>query len=245
MQTNNFPYVVTSLTLFILSLTMTLNAAATPPHPGPQFVDKHGCQHCHIIGGTGSVVAPPLDGIGKYRTKAYIVEKLTSPKVPQEQTSYPVPAEMMSHIKVSPVEAQFIAEYLTSLSDKNFRAEGHGTVPSNPRAPSGSHFAPEPASPSSNRGMKFYWEMGCIACHAIGPTGGRIGPNLAGVGARRARNYITERVGKGALLLPKPNQASGSYAMPPAKLNPQQIEDLTNWLMTLPVEKASSTHAKE
>lgn len=213
--------------VFIVFATID-TAIATPPHPGPQFVDKHGCQHCHLIAGQGSSLAPPLDGISKHRGEDYIVKRLTDKSGAESD----FPNELMSHVRVSPVEAKFIAEYLLGLQERPLLVQGHADVP--PESPAGSHFKPLEPSGSTRRGSKIFSTAGCMACHSVGTTGGHLGPNLAGIGARKSRNYIRERIEKGALLLPKPKEPSGRYSMPPPKLTPVQKEDLTNWLLTLP-----------
>lgn len=221
---------------FISLLSVLPSSQANEPQPGPEFVDRHGCKNCHMIGGQGAVLAPPLDGIKEHRDKEYIIRRLTETKAKgKKKAVYPVPQELMSHVRLSKVEAELVADYLLSLSGGDLEVSGHGKLADD--APPGSHFVPGKASASSARGLKLYKENGCIACHAVGPSGGRLGPNLAGVGARRSRKFITARIVGGALLLPKPGMGESKPAMPPSKLSATQLEDLTNWLETLPEDK--------
>lgn len=211
------------------------SADAAPLKSGAEIVDKEGCKHCHIIGGEGSVVAPPLDGIKEHRDRAYLLNRMTGKSTVGKKSKYPLPQEMMSHVRVSRVEAEAIADYLLSLSGKNLAVGGHKHVPD--EAPPGSHFVPLAQSASSRRGLKLYKDKGCVACHAVGTIGGKLAPNLAGVGARRSRKFISDRIAEGAILLPKPDQTALNYAMPPSKLSSSEVTDITNWLLTLPPEK--------
>jgi nitric oxide reductase subunit C len=199
-----------------------------------EIIDKAGCRHCHLIKGNGAVVAPPLDGINRFITEAHIKQKLLSPKLPTNKP-YPVPEDLMSHTHLNESDAQKVAKYLIALPVGKMTISDHqGNVSV---APPGSSFIPEKESKSSARGEKLFLKNGCIACHAIGPAGGKIGPNLAGVGGRRTRQYIEERIKKGALILPRPDESSGKLAMPRSKLSASDIADLTNWLRTLPPRK--------
>lgn len=220
---------------FISLLVFLPSSKANEPQPGPEFVDRHGCKNCHMIGGQGAVLAPPLDGIKEHRDKEYIIRRLTEIQGKSKKKSgYPVPQELMTHVRISKVEAELVADYLVSLSGVDLEVSGHGKLADD--APPGSHFVPGDASASSARGLKLYKEKGCIACHAVGPAGGKLGPNLAGVGARRSRKFIAARIVGGALLLPKPGKGESKPAMPPSKLSAAQLDDLTNWLETLPEE---------
>lgn len=219
------------IVLALMTPMLTLDSKATPAEPGPDYVQKYGCQHCHIIAGQGGFVAPPLDGIKDHKDKNYIVQRLINAKKTLPRSSYPVPEELMSHVHVSKVEAGFIADYLMSLSGKDLTVGGHGKLAD--EAPPGSQFVPLAKSASTDRGMKLYKEKGCMACHAIGHAGGQLAPNLAGVGARRSRQFISTRIAEGAILLPKPDQPTGQYSMPPSKLSAQELNDLTNFLLTL------------
>ncbi len=230
--------VLPASTVLFATLMAFQNSNATPPHPGPDFVLKHGCKNCHMVAGEGSVVAPPLDGIKEHRDIDYIVSKLTDTSAKNSKNAYPVPQDLMSHMNISKVEARFIAEYLMTLPSKNLSVEGHGKLLD--EAPPGSHFVPLQKSPSTERGAKIFSQKSCIACHSVGPSGGNLAPNLAGVGARRTRKFIVERITNGAIMLPRPDQESGHYAMPKVKLSSSEIDDLTNWLLTLPPYEVKS-----
>ncbi len=233
MHAKEFAYIVTVLA-FSLSISIEAAMAESPskkPQPGKVWVEKLSCSQCHIINGEGSVLAPPLDGIGRYRDLSYILKRL-SPAKDSAQSDYALPAEIMSHVHVPANVAKPIAQYLLSLPERKISVEGHGNLKE--VAPGGSQFEPLAKSASSERGVRTYIRRGCMSCHSVGSVGGHIGPDLAGVGARRGRKYIEGKIAKGATLLPKPGEPSGRYSMPPSGLRQNEIQDLTNWLLTLP-----------
>lgn len=221
--------------LLAISALVSNSAHAAPENQGKEIIDKQGCNHCHIVEGKGSTVAPPLDGINKHRSEAYIIDKLTGKGGSSTKIPYPVPADLMSHVHTSKQEAEAMAKYLISLPEQKLDFKGHGPLSEKP--PEGSHFVPASQSESSKRGGSLFVKHGCVACHSVGGTGGHTGPDLAGVGARRTRRFIVQRIESGALLLPGPGQASGIYAMPPAKLRASEREDIINWLLTLAPQK--------
>ncbi|MBY0357284.1 MAG: cytochrome c [Candidatus Obscuribacterales bacterium] len=196
------------------------------------LIDKYGCRHCHIIDGVGSTLGPPLDGIGKYRGHSYIEGRIKISKI-RKKLDYPVPGDLMMHVHVGDKDAKLISDYLISLRAKEIRIKGHSDDVSM-ALPQGSQFSPLKESDSTIRGLKLFKQNNCVACHALGKIGGHIGPDLAGVGARRSRNFIQNRISAGAIILPQPGQSGDKYAMPPAKLSAAEIEDVTNWLLTLP-----------
>lgn len=179
-------------------------------------------------------MAPPLDGIAEFRDKAYITNRLQGKDIPG-QKDYPLPEEFMTHVHVPAEDVEHIADYLLTLKKTKVTASGHATQPEN--VPGGSQFQPLPQSESSRVGAQMSKDLGCMACHSVGPIGGNIGPNLAGVGARRSQNYIENRILKGAVLLPPPGAPGGKYAMPPNELCGPHLKQLVDFLMTLPPEQ--------
>jgi cytochrome c oxidase cbb3-type subunit 3 len=50
--------------------------------------------------------------------------------------------------------------------------------------------APEAPRGDPQRGKRIYAKLGCAACHAIGPAGGRNGPELTRIGSSRPPAYL-------------------------------------------------------
>ena len=75
-------------------------------------------------------------------------------------------------------------------------------------------------------GKKVYSEMKCAMCHKIEGVGGKIGPDLAGVGSRKDAAWI-----KGFLKDPK--SVIPGTKQPPFKGTDEQLEALVAYLMSL------------
>jgi cytochrome c oxidase subunit 2 len=75
-------------------------------------------------------------------------------------------------------------------------------------------------------GKKVYSEMKCAMCHKIEGVGGKIGPELSGVGSRKDAQWI-----KGFLKDPK--SVIPDTKQPPFKGTDDQLEALVVYLMSL------------
>lgn len=123
-------------------------------------------------------MAPPLDGIAAFRDKSYITNRLQGKDVPG-QKDYPLPEEFMTHVHVRAEDVELITDYLLTLKKTKFTVSAHATQPES--VPGGSQFQPLPQSESSKLGAQISKDLGCMACHSVGPIGGNIGPNFAGI----------------------------------------------------------------
>jgi cytochrome c2 len=225
------------LSLVIAATVKELARGEESTDKGAELIEKEGCLHCHFIKGDGGFVGPPLDGIGKYRSQSEITETLlgTRPRPYDFPRGVLDPSDLMRHVRLSKSSAQEIARYLVTLEapDKGLKIEGHGKA-ENDRLPEGFKFEPRPPSDSSRKGLSAYKDSGCAACHSIGGLGGRIGPSLDGIGARRSRDYIEQRISEGAIVVYSGTQYRPTkYSMPPAKLSQQEITQITDFLFTL------------
>lgn len=243
---------VVVITLMALLAVTTLAGESKPSSTkkysstGKELLDKNGCLHCHYVKGEGGLLGPVLDGIKENRSEAYIIETLTNGTVRQfPDRYYPKgvldPREYMRHVRVNPPEARKIARYLLSLPerDEDIEVKGHGESPDS-QGPPGFHFVPQKPSVSSRAGLVLFKDSGCAACHSVAGIGGRIGPSLDGVGARRTRPFIETRISEGAIVFFGAQQYKPSqYKMPPADLSREEIEQLTDFLLTLPVRTKS------
>ena len=75
-------------------------------------------------------------------------------------------------------------------------------------------------------GKKVYSEMKCPMCHKMEGVGGKIGPELSGVGTRKDAEWI-----KGFLKDPK--SVIPDTKQPPFKGTDEQLEALVTYLMSL------------
>jgi cytochrome c oxidase subunit 2 len=97
--------------------------------------------------------------------------------------------------------------------------------------------AATPTTPSTIAGRNDFTALACAMCHAIGGTGagGVTGPNLTHLASRRT-------LGAGALPLDRitlqtwiadPQRHKPGTNMPAVPLQPQQLRDITDYLMSL------------
>lgn len=205
---------------------------------GKELLTKKGCLNCHYVKGDGGFIAPPLDGIGQFKTKIDIVKMLTektpSNKPKKTNGRFPSPEELMSHVKLNEKDAQTVAQYLISLpKDDSFEIKGHNGAWKD-IFPMGSQFKPHPPSRLSKQGKKLFYKNACIACHLVEGKGGRAGPSLDGVGTSRSRSFIEKRIADGAIVMKSGAAYQPSkYSMPPSTLSKQDIEKISEYLLTL------------
>lgn len=83
-----------------------------------------------------------------------------------------------------------------------------------------------PASADAAKGEQVYKDKQCSMCHKINGSGGKKGPALDGVGNARDAAWL-----KRYLVEPKSMMPKGS--MPPAKVTPNELRDLIDYLETL------------
>lgn len=55
-------------------------------------------------------------------------------------------------------------------------------------------YTPQPSTPESEKGEKYYSQANCSACHAINDEGGTAGPMLDGIGQRRQTDFLYARL---------------------------------------------------
>lgn len=214
---------------------------------GRKITQELSCRSCHIIESEGGTIGPPLDGISKYISQAEIESRLSKAAAKVKFPPFLTPKEIMSHARLPAPEAKAVSVYLSKLpnTESQWKISRHGGNVTD-SVPQGVSFSPRKTDVSSEHGKQLYLDHGCAACHSIGETGGRVGPSLLGIGARRSRKFIESRITTGALLGP---DRSGEYKkmgyrMPPQTVSAQEANDITNFLLTLP-ESKEHNHTKE
>jgi mono/diheme cytochrome c family protein len=100
--------------------------------------------------------------------------------------------------------------------------------------PSG--YKPKPASPNSESGRELHAKLNCASCHSIADNGGRIGPPLDGVGARRSRGFLTDHLtDPDAHAKHFPGLHGGKpNAMPRPNASAAEIRQIVAYLLTIP-----------
>jgi len=76
------------------------------------------------------------------------------------------------------------------------------------------------------KGAKVYTDAKCAACHKLGDTGGKMGPDLTKVGATRDAAWL-------AKFLVKPKDVDPKYKMPPVKVKGEDLDNLIAYLVSL------------
>jgi mono/diheme cytochrome c family protein len=212
---------------------------ATPEsEQGRAVFEKLNCASCHSIGGRGGRMGPPMDGVGGRRDEEFLIAHLTDPeehakKFPELHANQP---NRMPHPHATAEEVRLIVAYLLTLPEPaaGFRVNPHQHTDLSDSPPAGD-FAPAPMTERARAGQKLYADMGCAACHSIGRLGGQFGPKLDGIGARRGRRWIEGHITNPQLHTEQfPGEHATEPAMPATSATPEQIEQIADFLMTLP-----------
>jgi cbb3-type cytochrome oxidase cytochrome c subunit len=97
-------------------------------------------------------------------------------------------------------------------------------------------YVPQPKSKLSERGRAVYVRLECAVCHTIANAGGRNGPPLDGVGARRSKAFLTEKIADPRAFAEQYPDLLGwePSQMAHAKVKPQEVEAIVAYLLTLP-----------
>lgn len=85
---------------------------------------------------------------------------------------------------------------------------------------------PAPRSGDPVNGLKIYTAQKCSLCHKIGATGGKLGPDLSAVGAKRDALWF-------AKYLVNPKIVDPKNKMPAVKVKGQELDDLIAYLHSL------------
>ena len=118
------------------------------------------------------------------------------------------PGTSMPPIQLTDAQLNSLAAFLLKLNEKNATALDN---------------APDFAV----QGALLYQTNRCGACHLVNGGGMRIGPTLNGLSKRQSRGWVEEHFADPAKMVP------GSI-MPPYKLAPKDLENLTSYLLALP-----------
>jgi ubiquinol-cytochrome c reductase cytochrome b subunit len=118
------------------------------------------------------------------------------------------PGSSMPPIQLSDIQLNSLALFLLKLTPNNASALGN---------------APDFAT----AGALVYQANHCSACHAVNGVGMKLGPPLNGLAQRRSRSWVEEHFAK-------PQELSPGSIMPPYKLTPRDLENLTTYLLALP-----------
>lgn len=141
-----------------------------PPGEFGKIIEKYRCRSCHVVYGKGGWVSGhPLDGEGSEVGKEWLRNYFNLP-----YSLRPILKERMLNLRMSPQEADFLADFLTTVMVDNSVPAMKGT------------FTDEEAV----KGGRLFEKYGCGSCHILGREGGYVGPSLTNVGDRLTAGWI-------------------------------------------------------
>jgi ubiquinol-cytochrome c reductase cytochrome b subunit len=118
------------------------------------------------------------------------------------------PGSFMPPIQLIDSQLNALASFLLKLNDRNAAALGD---------------APEFAV----EGALVYQTNRCGACHIVNGVGMKIGPPLNGLAKRQTRSWVEDH-------FKDPQKLSPGSIMPPYRLSPKELENITAYLFALP-----------
>jgi mono/diheme cytochrome c family protein len=97
-------------------------------------------------------------------------------------------------------------------------------------------YKPKSASPESKKGHELYAAQNCASCHSIADQGGRIGPPLDGVGARRSPEFLTDHLTDPEAHAKRFPESHGDKpnGMPRPNASAVEIRQIVQYLLTIP-----------
>lgn len=145
--------------------------------------------------------------------------------------------ELMPHPRLPKSLSEPLVAYLMTLPlpKEGFKVGQHQQA-SDKLTPAEINKATRWRQASIVKGKRLFYERGCTACHSVYGTGGQFAPALDGIGKRRNRIQISTRINKAELLELGPSfeYAERGTVMPPCNLTEGEIEQITDFLITLP-----------
>jgi nitric oxide reductase subunit C len=188
---------------------------------GKKAFERHNCNDCHTILGFGGYYAPDLTRAHARLGEATIRRILKHPEVAFADSYRRMPQQDLPD-----QEVEDILSFLAWVSD----IENHDWPPqhsenrwkrSTDRLLAGAALSPAAA---------LVQQEGCLACHALGGSGERVGPRLEWVGARRDASWIAD-------YLADPQKKSPGAEMPAfGHLSPGQRRMIGEFLVGLAAE---------
>jgi ubiquinol-cytochrome c reductase cytochrome b subunit len=113
-------------------------------------------------------------------------------------------------VALRPIQWKGLARFHTRLNDQHRAALEDGSTPSWALA-----------------GAAVYQMNQCGACHPLKGAGNAVGPAIDGLAFRRDKPWVVEHFAN-------PQKMSPGTSMPPYKFNPEQMENITHYVMMIP-----------
>lgn len=213
--------------------------ASEQSNQGELIFKQANCIQCHSIKNAGGNLGPMLDGIGYRRSSEFLFAHLAASNAAEKEYFRLTGRNrtMYQHPRITPANATAIVSFLMTLPEPEggFVLTPHViSLPARTPASSAT-YVPNKKSKSSEEGQKLFRDKGCIACHSVQNAGGWLGPKLDGLGGRLDRSAIMENINNPAQIS---KREAGDIdvlpQMPKLNLKQEEIEKITNYLLTLP-----------
>ena len=210
---------VASLALFLAMTVHTHGAVDALTHAdaldervvaGKRAFERHNCNDCHTILGFGAYYAPDLTRAYARLGEDAVRRRLESPEL-VFSTSY----RKMPQQHLAPQEIEDVVAFLRWVSG----IENHDWPPQD--SPNRWKRSTERllATATMTPAAALVKQENCLECHALGGTGGTIGPRLEWIGGRRDAEYVARyladpgAVSPGSRMPAYPNLSEGQRLM--------------------------------
>lgn len=184
---------------------------------GKHLFERNNCMGCHTILGEGAYYAPELTRVHERRGEAFIRAMLKDP-----EAMYPGQRKMTNyHLKDQEIDD--LVAFFKWIGEMDLN--GFPPKPDLVKTAVVTESTNGQAVAETKNRPKIFNQM-CIACHTLNGQGGKIGPTLDDVGARRDRNFITS-------WLKDPQSIKPGAQMPKLPLTDNDIAELSAYLSEL------------
>ncbi len=191
-----------------------INAGLQPPQPWKSltpeqmaaigYFQKAECSACHQLGRSSK--GPDLAKAVSEKTPEWLIAHFTIPTAPVGDA--PVDGAAVPEPKLTPQQMQGLVKLATKRDDNAVAA-----------------WADPPKKEVA--GAMLYQSRNCGFCHLVNGAGGKNAPSLNGVGSRRTREWVEGHFGD-------PRKFSPNSQMPPYKFNPEELDQITSYVVGIP-----------
>lgn len=192
------------------------SAITEPVKRGKHLWEKNNCMGCHTLFGEGAYYAPELTKVFERRGAVFIRAQLKDPAA-----MYPGQRQMTNY-HFTDAEIEDLVAF--------FEWVGKVDLNGFPARPSLGAVAQQALAPPTGPGKPQVFAQICVTCHALGGTGGTVGPALDGVGDRFDTAYLEK-------WLKDPAAVKPGTTMPKLPLDEAQVGELVTFLSSQKAQK--------
>jgi nitric oxide reductase subunit C len=188
---------------------------------GKRAFERHNCNDCHTILGFGSYYAPDLT-----RAWTRIGEDAIRRRLQEPHVVFAGSFRLMPRQNVTDAEAAQLVAFLRWVDG----IENHDWPPQDSSRRWKRSTERLLAGSVMSSGAALVQQEGCLACHALGDAGERIGPRLEWIGGRRSAVWVAD-------YLANPQAVAPGTAMPSfAHLAPEQRGAIASFLASAAIQ---------